>query len=72
MAWTAKKSGQQLQKHVLPRVAFGCSTVWEVLGSKSGGLGARKEKFKCIQTDQWMYQPEAKSVIIPIVQGSCF
>lgn len=46
MAWTAKKSGQQLQKHVLPRVAFGCSTVWEVLVSKSGGLGARKEKIQ--------------------------
>lgn len=35
------------RKNVLPSVAFGCSTVGEVLGSKSGGLGARKEKLKC-------------------------
>ena len=52
VAWTVKKRNQELQKHVLPSVAFGCSTIWEVLGSKSGGLGARKEKFKCNRTDQ--------------------
>lgn len=52
MVWTAKNSDQQLQKHVLPSVAFGCSTAWEVLGSRSGGLGARKEKLKGNRTDQ--------------------
>lgn len=51
VAWTAK-SDQQLQKHILPLVAFGCSTVLEVLGSKSGGLGAKKQKLRCNWTNQ--------------------
>lgn len=47
-----KEEWPTAMKHVLPSVAFGFSTVWEVLGSKNGGLGARKEKLKCNRTDQ--------------------
>lgn len=44
VTWAAEKTDQQLRKYVLPKVGFCCSTVLEVLGSGSGGFGARKQK----------------------------
>lgn len=59
MTWAAEKTDQQLRKYVLPKVGFCCSTVLEVLGSGSGGFGARKQK-KSSEIEQ------IKNVIIPI------
>lgn len=60
VTWAAEKIDQQLHKYVLPKVAFCCSTVWEVLGSESGGFGARKQKWNSSEIEQ------IKKVIIPI------
>lgn len=52
VTWAAEKIDQQLHKYVLPKVAFCCSTVWEVLGSESGGFGARKQKWNSSEIEQ--------------------